>query len=206
MLIVGLTGNIASGKSTVASRFAAHGAEVSDADLLARQAVEPGQPALAAIVERWGPSVLDAGGALDRAALRRVVFRDVSARHALDAIIHPQVARRRRSLVSEARGRGTRVLVLDIPLLFEADLVGEVDTVVLVDAPPEVRRVRLVRDRNLDTADADAMIGAQMSASLKRPRAGHVIDNAGTLDELGARADEVWEALVADPRARPESP
>ena len=206
MLIVGLTGNIASGKSTVARRFASHGARIIDADALAREAVAAGSPALAAIVERWGPAMLDAHEALDRNALRRIVFRDPAQRAALDAIVHPAVARRRQVLLAEARTRGDRVVVADIPLLFEVGLTGDVDTIVLVDSPLDVRRARLVNDRGLDAAEADAMIAAQMPAQFKRERADQFIENAGTIDDLSVRADQVWEALSSDPRARPESP
>lgn len=206
MLIVGLTGNIASGKSTVARQFASHGASIIDADTLAREAVEPGCPALVAIADRWGPAMLDARGALDRAALRQVVFGDPAQLEALNAIIHPAVARRREALIAEARSRGDRVVIADIPLLFEAGLADEVDTIVLVDAPSELRRARLLRDRGLSGPEAEAMIAAQMPARLKRARADHVIENTGTLDALASRADEVWEALAKDPRAQPESP
>jgi dephospho-CoA kinase len=206
MLIVGLTGNIASGKSTVARRFASHGASIIDADTLAREAVEPGRPALAQVAARWGPEVLDARGALDRAALRQIVFGDPAELEALNAIIHPAVAQRREALIAEARSRGDRVVIADIPLLFEAGLDDEVDTIVLVDAPSEMRRARLLRDRGLSEPEAEAMIAAQMPASLKRARADQLIENTGTLDALASRTDEVWEALSRDPRAQPESP
>jgi dephospho-CoA kinase len=206
MLIVGLTGNIASGKSTVARRFASHGAAIIDADALAREAVAPGRPALAAITARWGSGILDPHGALDRVALRRLAFGDPAELVALNAIIHPVVARRRETLIAEARSRGDRVVVADIPLLFEAGLTGEVDVIVLVDAPNEVRRARLIRDRGLAGPEADAMIAAQMPTALKRARADHLIENAGTVGALERRADEVWETLSRDPRARPESP
>jgi dephospho-CoA kinase len=206
MLIVGLTGNIASGKSSVARRFAAHGATVIDADALARDAVAPGSRALAAIIERWGPSVISPGGELDRPALRRVVFGDPAALAALNAIVHPAVASRRAALLAEAATRGDRVVIADIPLLFESGLEGEVDVIVLVDAPAALRRARLLADRGLSDVEAEAMIAAQMPAERKRSRATHVIENAGSPDQLAARADEVWQALAADPRARPESP
>lgn len=197
MHIVGLTGNIAAGKSAVAARLAALGAPVIDADLLARAAVEPGTPALAAIAARWGAGVLAPDGRLDRAALRRIVFADPSERRALDAIVHPEVARLRDAAVAAERARGATIVVCDIPLLFEAGLEDSVDTIVLVDAPAATRRARLVRDRGLTPADADAMIAAQLPAASKRGRAHFVIDNDGTRAELDARVDALWAALRA---------
>jgi dephospho-CoA kinase len=202
MLIVGLTGNIASGKSAVAERLAAHGALIVDADLLAREAVEPGRPALAAIAHRWGPGVLRRDGSLDRAALRRIVFADPAERAALDAIVHPAVARLRTAAVETARRRGEPMVICDIPLLFEAGLEGTVDTIVLVDAPAATRRERLIRDRGLDTAEAEAMIAAQWPAERKRASADHVIENDGTLEELDAQVDALWKTLRAAAAAR----
>ncbi len=196
MLKVGLTGNIASGKSSVARVWQELGATVIDADLLARQAVEPGTPALQAITEEWGNRMLDEQGALDRGALRDVVFRDPVARERLEQIVHPAVRALRDVEYREAEARGERVVVADIPLLFEAGLVGEFDVVVLVDAPESVRESRLVRDRGLDREEARRMIAAQMPSELKRARADIVIENTGSLEELEARAREVWQALL----------
>lgn len=201
MLIVGLTGNIAAGKSVVATRFVAHGATLVDADQLARQAVAKGTPALAAIVERWGTGVLTGDGALDRVVLRRIIFADRAERAALDAIVHPEVARLRDEAVAAARAAGARVVVCDIPLLFEVGIEDSVDKIVLVDAPEALRRERLMQDRRLSPAEADAMIAAQMPSERKRARADFVIDNVGTREELERRADEVWAAL--DPRNQP---
>lgn len=197
MLIVGLTGNIAAGKSAVAARLAAHGAPIVDADLLAREAVTPGSPALAAIAARFGASMLRPDGTLDRAALRQLVFRDDAARAALDAIVHPEVARLRAAAVERLRAADAALVVCDIPLLFETGLDREMDRIILVDAPAEVRRERLLRDRGLSAADADAMIAAQMPAERKRPHAHYVIENAGSRDALDAQVDAVWTALSA---------
>ena len=197
MLVIGLTGNIASGKSTVARHFAAWGATVVDADRLARDAVAPGTPALAAIAARWGPAVLAADGSLDRAALRRVVFADPDERAALEVIIHPEVALRRAGAVAAAARRGDPLVICDIPLLFEAGLTGTVDAVVLVDAPAAVRLVRLMRDRGLDADEAAAMIAAQWPSGPKRAGADWVLDNAGTLAELEAHARTVFKTLRA---------
>ena len=201
MLIVGLTGNIASGKSAVAAQLASLGALIIDADILAREAVEPGRPALAAIETRWGRGVLRRDGSLDRAALRRIVFTDPAERAALDAIVHPAVARLRHAAVETARRRGEPLVVCDIPLLFEAGLEGTVDRIVLVDAPAEVRRDRIVRDRGLSPEEADSMIAAQMPSEAKRARAHYVIDNDGALEELEARVDALWEWMQQEASA-----
>ena len=207
MLLVGLTGNIAAGKSTVARRFAERGATIVDADLLARQAVEPGMPAYTQIVRRWGSEVLSPDGLLDRGVLRQQVFADQLQLEELNRIIHPEVLRMRDRLVAEARTRGDRVVVCDIPLLFERRLTEDFDRIVLVDAPRGVRLERLVRDRGLRETEAMDMIVAQMPAELKRARADYVIDNVGTRDEVERAADDVWAALVRDamfPRITPE--
>jgi dephospho-CoA kinase len=195
MLVVGLTGNIASGKSTVAARLAELGATVIEADLLAREAVRPGTPALAAIRDRWGEAVLAPDGSLDRAALRRIVFADPAARRALEAIVHPAVHRLRETHMAAARDRGAHLVVCDIPLLFEVGLEGTVDRIVLVDAAPATRRQRLIRDRGLPAAEAEAMIAAQAPSESKRARADLVIDNDGTREQLLARTDEVFREL-----------
>jgi dephospho-CoA kinase len=197
MLLVGLTGNIASGKSTVSRLLAERGARIIDADLLARVAVRPGMPAYDAIVARWGESVLSPDGVLDRGALRTAVFHAPDELEALNDIVHPEVARLRAAALGEAEARGDRIVVCDIPLLFEKDLASEFDALVLVDAPRGLRLERLVRDRGLRETDAMAMIAAQMPAELKRARSDLVIDNAGTREALAATVDALWQALVA---------
>jgi dephospho-CoA kinase len=198
MLLVGLTGNIASGKSTVAQLFGRWGATVIDADALARQAVEVGMPAYHAIVERWGQSVTAPDGPIDRRELRQRVFSDSEQLEALNAIVHPEVQRLRDQLIDDARRRGDRIVVCDIPLLFERRLADQFDRIVLVDAPRPVRMERLVRDRGLETTEAMKMIASQMPAELKRARADYLIDNTGTPDELETRAREIWSALQRD--------
>ncbi|MCU0624103.1 MAG: dephospho-CoA kinase [Gemmatimonadaceae bacterium] len=193
--VVALTGNIAAGKSVVARRLAALGATIIDADVLAREAVAPGTPALAAIVARFGADMLAPDGTLDRARLRRHVFADPVARTALNAIVHPEVIRRRDAALAAARARGDRVVVFDIPLLFETGRDGEFQTVLLVDAPAAVRRDRLVRDRGLSPAEAEAMIAAQGPSGPKRARATLVFDNVGTVTDLEAAVDAAWPAL-----------
>jgi len=196
LLVVGLTGNIGSGKTTVARTLAARGVHVIDADVLAREAVQPGSPALARVIERWGRSVLGADGTLDRASLRARVFSDHTELAALEQIVHPEVRRRRDALLDAAQAAGERVVVCDIPLLFEAHLEDDVDVVVLVEAPAEVRLQRLVAERHLPRDEAAAMIAAQMPSEMKRRRADHIIENGGTRDALAARVDEVWRDIT----------
>ena len=197
MRTIGLTGNIAAGKSAVAERMRAHGLTVIDADALAREVVAPGSPALDAIVARWGPRVLRADGTLDRAALRSTVFADPTERVALEAITHPAIERVRSARVAEAAARGETLAILDIPLLFEAGLTKSVDRILLVDAPVAVRRERLVRDRALSAAEADAMIAAQWPAEEKRARADWIIENTGSLEALEHQVDAMIPSLRA---------
>jgi dephospho-CoA kinase len=198
MLLVGLTGNIASGKSTVAQLFSRWGATLIDADVLARQAVNVGTPAYQAIVERWGEGVTSPDGPLDRRVLRQRVFSDSEQLEELNAIVHPEVQRLRDQLIDDARRRGDRIVVCDIPLLFERRLADQFDRIVLVDAPRPVRMERLVRDRGIEATEAMKMIASQMPAELKRARTDYLIDNTGTPQELETRAREVWGALERD--------
>lgn len=195
MLVVGLTGNIASGKSTVARLLVDHGALLIDSDVLARRAVDRSSPGLRAITERWGPGVLTPDGSLDRAALRRIVFGNRDELEALNAIVHPEVERLRLEMLRDAEASGAEVVVCDIPLLFEAKLEQRVDRILLVDAPEEARLARLVQIRKISRDEAQAMMAAQMPSAEKKGRADIVIENAGTLDELRRRVDEVWTTL-----------
>ncbi|HEX2717889.1 MAG TPA: dephospho-CoA kinase [Gemmatimonadaceae bacterium] len=202
MLLVGLTGNIASGKSAVAAMLVAKGATLIDADVLARRAVRVGTPGYDAIVKRWGSEILSPDGVLDRAALRRRVFDNPDELAQLNAIVHPEVGRMRDEMVAEATERGDRIVVADIPLLFENNLIDDFDRIVLVDAPRPLRLERLVRDRQLRETEAMAMIARQMPAELKRARADFVIDNDGTHEQLRARVEEVWRALDEEASSR----
>jgi dephospho-CoA kinase len=197
MLNVGLTGNIASGKSTVTELFRRWGATIIDADALVREAQAPGTPVLAAIASRFGSAMLRPDGTLDRAALRQKVMNNPAALADLNAIVHPDVHRRRDELMRRAAARGDRIVVSDIPLLFEAVDPAAFDVVVLVDAPVEIRRQRLLANRDLSPSDAERMLAAQLPSNSKRTRSDYVIDNMGDLAALERAARKVWEALEA---------
>lgn len=196
MLSVGLTGNVASGKSSVARLFAAWGAVVIDADAIVHQLQQPGTAVFDAMVEAFGSSILAEDGTLDRGVLRALIFRDPAARKTLNAITHPAVRTRRDQMMAEARQAGTPIVVQDIPLLFEVLDPASFDAVILVDAPIETRRARMEQIRGLDPETAQAMIDAQIPSEQKRARATYVIDNDGSLEDLEARARAVWDDLI----------
>ncbi|MGH7532625.1 MAG: dephospho-CoA kinase [Gemmatimonadales bacterium] len=195
MLSIALTGNIGAGKSEVLRRFRDWGATVIDADQLAREAQQPGTDVLNAIVGRFGREILLPSGELDRAALRGLVIGDDDALSALNGIVHPAVRKRREQLVAEALERGDALVVNDIPLLFEAADPAAFDLVVLVDAPTDLRRERLIRHRSLTAQEADRMIEAQIPAERKRERADLIIENGGTLADLDRSARAAWEEI-----------
>jgi dephospho-CoA kinase len=197
MLNVALTGNIAAGKSAVAGLFRQWGATVLDADEIVREVQAPGSPVLQRIAERFGPSVLRPDGSLDRPGLRRVVLSEPDALAALNRIVHPAVQVRRTELMAEAAARGDRLVVSDIPLLFEAANPNEFDVIVLVDAPEALRLERIVERRGLARSEALKMIRAQMPAVEKRARSDFVIENDGDLAALERSAGAVWRALLA---------
>jgi dephospho-CoA kinase len=195
MFTVGLTGNIAAGKSTVLDHVRRWGATIVDADALAREAQAPGGEVLAAITRRFGADVLAPDGTLDRAALRGKVMGDQAALDALNQIVHPAVRLRRDELVHEARERGDVLVVNDIPLLFEVLDPAQFDAVVLVDAPVAVRRARLRALRGLSNEEVDRLIAAQMPAERKRARSHFVIENGGSLAQLEQHTRQVFEEL-----------
>jgi dephospho-CoA kinase len=196
LLNVGLTGNIASGKSTVSQLFDGWGAEIIDADEVAREVQSPGSPVLAAIAARFGPEVIRPDGSLDRDKLRPIVFENETELASLNAIVHPAIARRRSELQNEARSRGCQILVNAIPLLFEVLDPGDFDLIVLVDAPSDVRAERLTSTRGLSRKAAEDMIAAQLPASGKAKLSDYVIDNSGDQSDLEAAAREVWGELT----------
>ena len=190
---VGLTGGIASGKSTVSAILRELGVSVIDGDVLAREVVARGTPGLDRVVAEFGPSLLTPEGDLDRAAMGRLVFSDEDARRRLEAIVHPLVYERIREL--EADAPDDAVVVHDIPLLAENARAGDFDAVIVVDVPEEVQVDRMVRDRGWTEADARARIAAQASREQRLGIATYVIENTGTHEDLRSRVAEVLAEL-----------
>lgn len=197
MRIIGLTGGIGSGKSTVSAMLQDLGATVVDADEGARKVVEPGQPALEEIRERFGGDVFGSDGALDRDRLADVVFADEGARENLNAITHPRVRAWMAERMQAAAAAGAAAVVLDIPLLFESGLTAGLDDIVVVWSPVETQVARAV-GRGFREDDVRARVAAQMPLDEKRKRATVVIDNSSSLDETRAQVEAFWRAL---PRA-----
>ncbi len=191
---IGLTGGIASGKSTVADQLAELGGVIIDADILAREVVAPGTPGLEAVRARFGEGVLSTHGSLDRAALGAIVFADPLARRDLEAIIHPAV--RRRAAELEAAAPPGSVVVHVIPLLVETGQSEAFDEVVVVDVAPQAQRDRLMARSGLSAAEADARIGAQATREQRLAAADHVLDNSGELADLVAQTAALWDGWV----------
>jgi len=200
VLLVGLTGGIGSGKSTVARLLEKRGAVVFDADLLAREAVEPGTPGHAAVIERFGADVLAPGGELDREALASIVFADPSARRDLEEIVHPEV-RRLFAEGSEAYRDTDRVVVFSAPLLVETGMHTAFEILVVVSATVATQIERLMRQRGMSESSIRARIVAQAPLEDKAAVADFLVDNEGTLDELESQVDRVWNDLSARPVA-----
>jgi dephospho-CoA kinase len=199
--VIALTGGVASGKSTVARMLRELGAEVLDADEIAREVTEPGQPALDEIVAAFGPDVIGPTGQLDRKKLASVVFRDPQARARLNAIVHPRV----RALLGErlariARSRPETVVVVDIPLLFDVPVpeYEHLDAIVVYASPATQLRRLMVRD-HLDPEEAQARLGAQVPLREKLDRARWVVDNDGPLMHTREQVARIWEEILADP-------
>jgi dephospho-CoA kinase len=191
---VGLTGGVASGKSTVSAMLAELGAVVVDADVLAREVVAPGTDGLAEVVAAFGPEVLTAEGALDRPAVGAIVFADQEKRRVLEGIIHPRV--RARAAEIEAAAPEGAVVVHDIPLLTETGQAGSFDAVVVVDVPVETQVERMVSLRGMSPEDAQARVDAQASREERLAVATYVVDNTGTLEELRDRVHSVYAELA----------
>ena len=199
MYLIGLTGGIASGKSVVATRLAERGAVVVDADVLAREVVEPGTPGLAAIADHFGPTVIADDGGLDRAALGAVIFSDPAERLALNAITHPAIWKRARELFAAAeRDDPDAVVVYDVPLLAEAaaDRPIRFDLVVVVDASAATRSKRLVELRGLSEEEAGRRLASQAGDAERLAMADVVIDSNGSLDETLAQADDLYRRIT----------
>ncbi len=193
MLTVGLTGGIGAGKSAVAHRLADLGAIVIDADVLARNVVQPGSAGLAAVIDAFGPDVVDDAGNLDRSRLASLVFADSAARTRLEAIVHPLVRAKTRELIAAAPDDA--IVINEVPLLVEANLAADYDVIVVVQAQPETRLRRLV-DRGLSAEEARQRIAAQASDVDRRAVADYLIDNDGTLDDLVVQVDRLWQQLL----------
>lgn len=198
MISVGLTGGIGSGKSEVSRLLAERGAIVVDADLVAREVVEPGTPGLARLVEEFGPEVLRGDGTLDRAALGARVFADPVALARLNTIVHPLVGERTAELLEQARASGAEVVVHDVPLLVENGLAPMYDVVVVVAATPQTQLDRLIRLRGMAEQEARQRIDAQAPLTDKLALATHVIANDGALDDLAPQVEQLWVELTSD--------
>jgi dephospho-CoA kinase len=196
MRVIGLTGGIASGKSTVAAMLASHGAAVVDADQLAREVVLPGQPALADIVARFGDGVIAPDGALDRTALGSIVFADEEARRDLERITHPRIGALTQQRIAEAIAADAPLIVVDIPLLFENNRQESFEGVLLAYAPESVQLARMMTRDGLDEAAARQRLAAQMPIEEKRQRATWIIDNSGSLDATREQLDRWWDDLI----------
>jgi dephospho-CoA kinase len=200
MLLVGLTGGIGTGKSTVARMLEKRGAVVFDADVLARQAVAPGTPGFDKVVERFGPNVLAPGGGLDRDALASIVFSDPAARRDLEGIVHPEVRRMFAEGCEEYRD-SDRVVVFSAPLLVETGMHTAFDLLIVVSAPVATQIERLMRDRGMGERDVQARIAAQLPLEAKAEVADVLVDNEGTIEDLEGRVERVWRDLDALARA-----
>lgn len=194
-LVLGLTGGIACGKSTVSRHLASLGAWIVDGDLVARDVVAPGQPGLAAIVHHFGEHLLLPDGTLDRAQLGRLIFADETHRLQLNALLHPLIAGRLAQLVDAARLEGVPVCVLDVPLLLEMDVPVACDVVWTVECPPGLQVERLVERNGLSVVEALRRVTSQWTSEQRIARADEVLDNSGTVAELVGRVDALWRQL-----------
>ena len=200
MYLIALTGGIAAGKSVIGARLAELGAVHIDADELAREVVAPGEPALARIVEQFGPSVIGVDGALDRSTLGAIIFSDPAQRAHLNAITHPMVRARAKKLMAEAEAANpTAVVVYNVPLLVETGPVEGYDLVVVAMASEDVRLSRLTDVRGMSLDEARGRIAAQATDEQRRAVADVVITTGGTMDETLAQIDELWARVVASP-------
>lgn len=193
-LSVGLTGGIGSGKSEVLKRFKARGATVVDADLAARAVVEPGTDGFEEVVKEFGPEVVGPDGSLDRARLGAIVFADPARRAALNAIVHPRVGALMAEWAAAAPPGG--IVVYDVPLLVEGGADRGYAAVIVVDADDEVRFARLLRDRGMSRADAEARMAAQATRAERLAAADYVVVNDGSLEDLDRETDRVWSELL----------
>ena len=199
MKLFGLTGGIASGKSTVAAKLRELGAAIVNADILSREVVEPDQPAWQKIVEQFGSGVIQADRTLDRQMLRKIIFDDPGARKRIEAIIHPRVRALAEQRIAEHQAAGAEIIVYEVPLLFEGNIHHWLRPVVLVACDPEIQIKRLQLRDNVSEADARKHIAAQMSLDEKRKLADYIIENNGSLADLERQVEEVLAKIKAIP-------
>ena len=196
MHVYGLTGGIGSGKSTASRLLAEKGAIVLDADLIAREVVSPGAPALADIREAFGPEAILPSGELNREKVGEIVFADPEKRRVLEGMTHPRIMQRFAEKISEAAEAGAEMVILDVPLLYETgNLVGAVEKIIVVYAPREVQKERVMARDGLSPEQVDHRLDAQMDIEEKKVRADYVLDNSGDLDALKAQIDRLWPDL-----------
>ncbi|MDK8345302.1 dephospho-CoA kinase [Brevibacterium sp. UMB1308A] len=196
VMLIGLTGGIGAGKSTVAQLFEERGVPIVDADAIARDVVKPGQPALAELVEYFGDTILGADGELNRGRLAEVAFADAESHEALNAIMHPAISAETSKRIDALRGEHS-VIVHDVPLLVEAGLAGNYDLTVLVDTPAEVRMQRLTELRGMDPEDAKKRIAAQATDEQRRAVCDVALDNSGDIEHLRAQFEQMWERFIS---------
>ena len=196
VMLIGLTGGIGAGKSTVAQLFEERGVPIVDADAIARDVVKPGEPALAELVEYFGESILGAGGELNRGKLAEVAFADAESHEALNAIMHPAISAETAKRIDVLRGDHS-VIVHDVPLLVEAGLAGNYDLTVLVDTPAEIRLQRLTELRGMDPEDAKKRIAAQATDEQRRAVCDVALDNSGDIEHLRAQFEQMWEQFIS---------
>lgn len=196
MMLVALTGGIAAGKSTVARMFAERGAAVLDADEMVRELQKPGASVYEAIVEVFGPLILQDDGTINRKALGEIVFRDEKDRRRLETIVHPALVAAVQERVAHLRTQGVSICVVELPLLIEAESERRFDSVVVVTAPEEVQVARLMAERGLTQEEALARVRSQMPLAEKVRRAHFVIENGGDLWETERRVQEIYEVLL----------
>ncbi len=206
-MIIGLTGNIGSGKSTVSHRLAELGAEVIDADRVARDVVAPGTAGLRKVIREFGSGVLNDKGELDRARMASIVFNDPEARRRLEAIIHPEVNRVIGRRVSEYReGRGSApVLVVEVPLLIKSGMHGMMDEIWVVTAERDVQVKRVMARSGLSEDEVFKRLNAQMPQEVLCEYADRIIDNSGSIEKTISQVNAIWEGLVAQRSARPST-
>lgn len=196
VMLIGLTGGIGAGKSTVAKLFEERGVPIVDADAIARDVVKPGQPALVELVEYFGDGIVGAGGELNRGKLAEVAFADAESHEALNAIMHPAISAETAKRIDALRGDHS-VIVHDVPLLVEAGLAGNYDLTVLVDTPAEVRLQRLTELRGMDSEDAKKRIAAQATDEQRRAVCDVALDNSGDIEHLRAQFEQMWERFIS---------